>query len=174
MNNITDNQQQKYNFQGMFDNVDNTKKIVTLMYSYNQKLEFYRTTIDMCCNSDVCSFDKLCEIIKYMIYLYKHNYSCIITTQDILGCDKSLQPFLQSFTTTNYISFNDITKKTHILYPRKNIKSNYISNNKCNHNTNIYIVNNNIICSSCISQVIYKPDYIFSIYKNKKNETINK
>ena len=114
----------------------------------------YKQNIIICINyQNMQQFDIVCDTptltqvssksIIYLIYLYKHRHI--------------------KLSISNILKFNNITKYMNILYAYKH--TNYISiyYKSCNHKTNKYIINNTIICSSCIDCITHNLNYTISI-----------
>lgn len=174
---INDNQLQSITLSSGFYNaaLNNNIDIMKYIFNYSQinnmKIHIGISDINLCCKLINIITNTSIEIIKYIIYLYRHtyNYYISICTDDLSASDTATifinWLIRMAIDLRDNIEFNEITRKTHIIYRHKNITSD-VSFSICNHTTNIYILNNNSVCSSCINKVICNTYYIFTINRD--------
>jgi len=153
------------------NNIDIIKYIFNYTQINNMKMCIGISDVNLLCKLITIVSDISIEIMKYIVYLNKHNYNyCINTDINRLSeCDLTniyvIMELKMEDNLLNNIEFNNITRNTHIIYCHKNITSNILFS-ICNHITNIYILNNNSVCSSCINNIICNTNYIFTINRD--------
>ena len=130
----------------IFNNKSVTKCLIDNTYMFNKKIYLHRYQKYYNYINYNFNIDKSYELVQYLFYLYKHNYN---------------DPTLNKYTLYCNITFSTINKITNKLFQSKNIIYKFRT---CNHPTCIYIINNNIVCSICITQIIGIIDYIFIIH----------